>query len=218
MSAIPIPRPQHSPARLAVLISGSGTTLLNLAAKIADKSLPAVLTNVISSRSQVKGIERAKALGLPVQVIERRSFENVEAFSEVLATELARYQPDYVIMAGFLSLWLVPPQYQWRVLNIHPALLPAFGGKGMHGHRVHDAVIAARQKVSGCTVHFADNQYDHGPILLQRQCPVLPDDSPETLAARVFEQECIAYPQAIKMLIEHHWQIVAGRAEAVQNK
>ncbi|NNM86702.1 MAG: phosphoribosylglycinamide formyltransferase [Phycisphaerales bacterium] len=213
MNTIPIPRPLQRPARLAVLISGSGTTLLNLAAKIADQSLPANITNVICSRSQVKGIDRAKALGLPVQVIERRSFDNVATFSEVLTTQLAGYQPDYIIMAGFLSLWLVPPQYQWRVLNIHPALLPGFGGKGMHGHRVHEAVIAAKQKVSGCTVHFADSQYDHGPILLQRQCPVLPNDSPETLALRVFEQECIAYPQAIKMLIEQPLQIVDGRVE-----
>jgi folate-dependent phosphoribosylglycinamide formyltransferase PurN len=104
-------------------------------------------------------------------------------------------------MAGFLSLWTIPPDFHNRVMNIHPALLPKYGGKGMHGHHVHEAVLAAGETESGCTVHFADNSYDTGPIILQRKVPVLPNDTPDTLAARVFEQERIAYPEAVRRFI-----------------
>jgi phosphoribosylglycinamide formyltransferase 1 len=103
------------------------------------------------------------------------------------------------LMAGFLSLWEIPQDWRGRVMNIHPALLPKFGGQGMHGEHVHAAVLAAGEKESGCTVHFADNTYDTGPIIVQRRVPVLPGDTPDTLAARVFEQECLAYPEAIRM-------------------
>jgi phosphoribosylglycinamide formyltransferase-1 len=106
-------------------------------------------------------------------------------------------------MAGFLSLWTIPPDLAGRVLNIHPALLPKFGGKGMHGHHVHEAVLAAHETESGCTVHYADNTYDTGPIILQRKVPVLPADTPDSLAARVFEQECLAYPEAIRQVLIH---------------
>jgi phosphoribosylglycinamide formyltransferase-1 len=103
-------------------------------------------------------------------------------------------------MAGFLSLWEIPPELHGLVLNIHPALLPKFGGKGMHGHHVHEAVLAAGETESGCTVHYADNTYDTGPIIVQRRVPVRPGDTADTLAARVFEQECIAYPEAIRIV------------------
>ena len=105
-------------------------------------------------------------------------------------------------MAGFLQFLLVPDDFQDRVMNIHPALIPAFSGKGFYGHHVHEAVIAAGVKESGCTVHFADNEYDHGPILLQRTVPVLPEDTPATLAERVFAAECEAYPEAIRLFAE----------------
>jgi phosphoribosylglycinamide formyltransferase-1 len=112
-------------------------------------------------------------------------------------------------MAGFLSLWTIPSDFQGRVLNIHPALLsptegghPRFGGKGMHGHHVHEAVLAAGETESGCTVHYADNTYDTGPIILQKKVPVLPTDTPDALAARVFEQEKFAYPEAIRLVMK----------------
>jgi len=113
-------------------------------------------------------------------------------------------------MAGFLSLWRIPAEYYGKVINIHPALLPEFGGAGMYGTRVHQAVLAAGKKVSGCTVHFCDNQYDHGPIILQHTVPVLTVDTPETLAARIFEQECVAYPEAIQLFADGRILLDAG--------
>ncbi len=119
-----------------------------------------------------------------------------------IAEILSRHAIDYVVFAGYLKLLPIPPAYRGRVVNIHPALLPTFGGPGMHGRHVHEAVLAAGEKESGCTVHFCDDRYDTGAIILQRRCPVLAGDSPETLAARVFEEEKLAYPRAIRMLIE----------------
>ena len=193
-----------SPAkRLAILISGSGTTLENLADYIAQGKLSADIACVISSRPDVYGLVRAQKLGLPHEVIARRSFTDTAAFSDAVFTAIGKHQVDLVIMAGFLSLLRIPPTFENRVLNIHPALLPKYGGRGMHGLKVHQAVIDAGETTSGCTVHYADNQYDHGPILLQRTCPVLPGDTAELLAHRVFEQECIAYPEAITRCLAH---------------
>ena len=190
---------QHtlSAKRLAILISGSGTTLENLAGSIADEKLSASIACVISSRPDVYGLVRAEKLGLPHEVIPRRGFTDAIDFSDAVFSAIGKHQVDLVIMAGFLSLLHIPPTFENRVLNIHPALLPKYGGRGMHGLKVHQAVIDAGETTSGCTVHYADNQYDHGPILLQRTCPVLPGDTAELLAHRVFEQERLAYPEAI---------------------
>jgi folate-dependent phosphoribosylglycinamide formyltransferase PurN len=114
-------------------------------------------------------------------------------------------------MAGLIHLYLIPEKYKWRVMNIHPALLPEHGGKGWYYHHVHERVLKSGARESGCTVHFADNIYDHGPIILQKKLPVLADDTPETLAARVFELECVAYPEAIQLFAE-------GRLKVQQNK
>ncbi len=199
-----------SPVRLAVLISGSGTTLQNLADQITAGKLDAAITSVISSRPDVYGLVRAEKLHLPSAVIMRRNYPDIASFSDAVFSRVEEYHADLVIMAGFLSLLTIPPRFENRVLNIHPALLPKFGGRGMHGTRVHQAVIDAGEPTSGCTVHYADNQYDHGPILLQRTCPVLPGDTAATLAARVFEQECIAYPEAIQKCIATLRQAPAG--------
>ncbi len=203
---------------LAVLISGSGSTLQNLADHISAGKLNARICCVISSRSRILGLERAAKLGLPAIVVPRRAFTDSDAFSRRIAEILAGYPVNLVCLAGFLSLWRIPAAFANRVLNIHPALLPKFGGYGMHGRRVHQAVLAAGETVSGCTVHFADNQYDHGPIILQRTCPVLPDDTAETLAARVFEQECLAYPQAIGWFAQKRLQIVGQRVEILPER
>ena len=117
-------------------------------------------------------------------------------------------------MAGFLSLWRVPDELYGRVINIHPALLPDFGGSGMYGRSVHQAALRAGRSESGCTVHFCDNEYDRGPIILQRKVPVLPDDTPESLAARVFEQECIALPETIQLFAEGRIRL-QGRAVTI---
>src|SRR5262249_13978637 len=120
-----------------------------------------------------------------------------------------------VCMAGFLQLVQIPDDFAGRVMNIHPALIPAFCGKGFHGRHVHEAVLASGVRGSGCTVHFADNEYDHGPIILQRVVPVLDDDTPEGLAARVFEEECEAYPEAIRLFAEDRLRVEGRRVRVL---
>ncbi|MEM9419145.1 MAG: phosphoribosylglycinamide formyltransferase [Planctomycetota bacterium] len=187
------------PLPIAVLLSGGGTTMLNLAQQIEVGTLNAQIKLVIASNdtSAAKGIERAEGLGLPSPVIRRKDHADTAAFSQAIFDRVREAGCELVCMAGFLSLLSIPEDFEARVMNIHPSLLPAFGGKGMHGRHVHEAVIKAGAKVSGCTVHFADNTYDTGPILVQKTCPVLPCDDPETLGTRVFEQECLAYPEAV---------------------
>ena len=185
------------PLRLAVLISGGGRTLLNLHQHILDGSLHARIDIVISSRRDAQGLERAKQQNLPTIVVDRTSLPP-DAFQDALTAAVDSV--DLVCMAGFLSLWRIPDTFTGRVINIHPALLPDFGGKGMYGLHVHEAVLNSGARESGCTVHVCDNVYDHGPILLQRRVPVLPGDTPMSLAARVFAEECIAYPDAVNLL------------------
>ncbi len=182
-----------------MLISGGGRTLVNLQEHINAGKLNARVEIVVSSRGDVKGVERSRGLGLKTIVLERKSLTQ-DVFQQGITDAVTGV--DLVLMGGFLSLWHIPDEFHGRVMNIHPALLPEFGGKGMYGHRVHEAVLAAGKTVSGCTVHFCDNEYDHGPIILQRKVPVLANDTPDTLAARVFEQECIAYPQAVRFFAE----------------
>lgn len=186
--------------RLACLISGGGRTVLNLADRIADGTLHASIELVIASRSDIAGVERARARGLNVEVVARKAFADENAMHDRIGLLLREHRIDLVCLCGYLRWIRVDPDFRGRVINIHPALLPEFGGPGMHGHHVHEAVLAAGRTVSGCTVHFVDDLYDHGRIILQRHCPVLPGDTPDTLAARVFEQECIAYPEAIRQL------------------
>lgn len=192
--------PLPSPVKLAVLLSGGGTTMTNLSQRIADRTLAARIVCVVSSRSEALGVERAAGLGLSCSVVPRARITDVAEFSQRVFEHVRRSSADLVCLAGFLSLLRIPDDYAQRVLNIHPALLPSFGGHGMYGRRVHEAVIAAGCKVSGCTVHFADQSYDTGPIVVQRACPVLEDDTPDTLAHRVFEEECLAYPEAIRLV------------------
>jgi formyltetrahydrofolate-dependent phosphoribosylglycinamide formyltransferase len=197
------------PVRLGVLISGGGTTLINILEYIKQGKLNAEVGVVISSRSTVAGVERARKAGLEVTIIRKKDHPDIDEFSKRIKEELVAANVELVIQAGWLCLWKIPEQYENRVMNIHPALLPSFGGQGMWGHHVHEAVLKSGCKVSGCTVHFCTNEYDKGPIIVQRCCEVREDDTPDTLAARVFEQECIAYPQAInlfaqgKMLIQN---------------
>ncbi len=195
-------QPNQKPVRLAVLISGGGRTLLNILDYIKQGKLNATVPLVISSRATVAGVERAKNAGLNVKIIRTKDCPDIDQFSKALEDAIVAANADLVIQAGWLCYWKIPPQLENKVMNIHPALLPSFGGKGMWGHHVHQAVLDKGCKVSGCTVHFCNNEYDAGPIIVQRTCPVKDDDTPDTLAARVFEQECIAYPQAIKLFAE----------------
>jgi phosphoribosylglycinamide formyltransferase 1 len=200
-----------TPIRLAVLLSGSGTTMQNLLDRIADDRLSAAVELVVSSKADAFGLQRAQRAGIPSIVVGREKAGTLEAFSERIFAACRAARVDLVCLGGFLQLIRVPDDFLGRVMNIHPALIPAFCGKGYYGHRVHEAVLAYGAKVSGCTVHFADNEYDHGPIILQRAVPVLDDDTPQALAARVFEQECEAYPQAIRLFAEGRLRIEGRR-------
>ena len=194
-----VPQPLDRPVRLGVLISGSGTTLANFLTEINAGRLDAEIPIVIASRDDCGGIARASEAGLRCDVLPRRNFEDVDDFSRTVFDRLREAEVDLVTLAGFLSLLHIPDDFALRVMNIHPALIPAFCGSGYYGERVHEAVLARGVKLSGCTVHFADNQYDHGPIIVQRSVPVLDDDTPGSLAARIFQAECEAYPEAIRL-------------------
>ncbi|MBK8914184.1 MAG: phosphoribosylglycinamide formyltransferase [Phycisphaerales bacterium] len=195
--------PETDPLRAVVLISGGGSTLENLAARIADQRLRGVrIVGAICSREGVGGIEVARRHGIPIELIPRTQFPDDDTFSNAITDVVRRMNAEIVLMAGFLSFWRIPADFVARVLNIHPALLPAFGGRGMYAARVHRAVLAAGESHSGCTVHVADNEYDHGPILAQRRVPVLPGDTPESLAQRVGEQERELYPLVIQAIAD----------------
>ena len=187
---------------LAVLISGSGRTLQNFIDLIAQGKLPATIQVVISSKSGVAGLERAREHNIPAFVVDRKQYKSKDEFSRDINDILKKYSPDLITLAGFLHLYVIPPEYHRKVLNIHPALLPDFGGDGFYGDKVHQAVLDAGVKESGCTVHFADNTYDTGPIILQKRVPVLAGDTVHTLADRVFEAEKEAYPEAIRLFAE----------------
>jgi phosphoribosylglycinamide formyltransferase-1 len=189
-----------NPLPIAVLISGGGTTLRNLIDKIQGGELPVGIRLVISSNPVAAGLAFAEAAKIRSLVVEKTKSTDAAAYSEAIFGPCRAAGVGYVVMGGFLKHVLIPPDFERRVLNIHPALLPAFGGQGMYGLKVHEAVLAAGAKESGCTVHYVDNEYDHGPVILQRRVPVLAGDTPETLQKRVFAAECEAYPEALRSL------------------
>lgn len=211
----PLTAPLDRPVRLAVLISGGGTTLVNLMTKIRSKVLSAEIGIVIASRSNCGGIQRARDLGLRCQVMERKSYHSVEDFSNAIFTACREVEADLIVCGGFLSLIRIPPDYAGRVINIHPSLIPAFCGKGFHGHLVHEAVLNRGAKVSGCTVHFVDDEYDHGPIILQKTVPVFDNDTADELAERVFQAECEALPEAIQMFASGKLEIDGSRVRSI---
>ena len=205
----------HRPLRIAVLLSGSGTTLQNLVDEAAAGRLDVQIPIAIGSRPGLKGLERAATAGIPNFVVDRRAYGDTAAFSRAVFSLCDEARVDLVCLAGWLCLLDVPQRYLGRAMNIHPALLPSFGGKGMYGQKVHKAVLDHGCKVSGCTVHFVDNTYDTGPIILQRTCPALEDDTPETLAQRVFEEEKKAYPEAIWLYQQGRLRIEGRRVKVL---
>ena len=202
------------PIRLAVCVSGEGTTLQNLIDQIRARRLNAEIVQVVASRPRIGAIARAEAAGIPLALANRNARSRTE-FSASVFEPIRHSNADLVILAGFLSLIYIPPEYKGRVLNIHPALVPAFCGEGYYGSKVHKAVLDSGVKVSGCTVHFADDSYDTGPIILQRAVPVLDDDTVETLAARVFQEECKALPEAIALYAEGRLRLDGRRVRVV---
>lgn len=190
--------------RLAVLISGGGRTMANLAERVASGALAAEIGVVIASR-ECPGADLALEHGLPTLKIPG------EIPAPTLERVLRDHAVDWLVLAGYLRLLRLPGAYENRAVNIHPALLPSFGGPGMYGERVHRAVLEAGCKVSGCTVHFCDDAYDRGPIVAQRSCEVLDTDTPETLAARVFALETVLYPWALERLLTGRYSIEGRR-------
>jgi folate-dependent phosphoribosylglycinamide formyltransferase PurN len=183
-------------ARLGILISGGGRSALNIHQACLRGELDARVALVIAHRDEIEGVERCRAAGLRVAVLPPGDglADRIDAALDAAGVEL-------VCLAGYLRRFRVGTRWSGRTMNIHPGLLPEFGGHGMYGLRVHRAVLAAGATESGCTVHEVDEEYDRGPAILVRTCPVLADDTPESLAARVFTEECKAYPDAIRMML-----------------
>lgn len=198
--------------KLAVLLSGGGTTLANLLDYQERGGLMAEIGLVVSSRANARGLAIARDAGIKTEVIEARDYtvsaregEEIRdwaGMSRDLDRILLSGKYNLICMAGFLCRYLFDRELEGRVLNIHPSLIPMFCGEGMYGHRVHEAVVSAGVRITGCTVHMADHSYDTGPIILQRCCPVFSDDTPDDVALRVFHEECLAYPAAINLIAD----------------
>ncbi len=189
------------PIRLAVCVSGEGTTLQSLIDQIAGQRLHAEIGVVVASRPRIGAIARAEAAGIPL-ALAQRTRRSGGGFSDSVFDPIRSARADLVILAGFLSLLKIPDDYRGRVLNVHPSLIPAFCGQGYYGRKVHQAVIESGVKVSGCTIHFVDDAYDSGPIILQRVVQVRDNDRAESLAIRVFKEECKALAEAITLYAE----------------
>ncbi len=205
----------EQPLRIAVLLSANGTTLQNLLDRGAAGRLAGQVVLVVSNHGDAYGLVRAEQAGIPTAVVERRECATRDEFGERIFALCREARAGLVCLAGFLQLLPIPEDFQGRVMNIHPALIPAFCGKGYYGHHVHEAVLAYGAKVSGCTVHFTDNLYDHGPIILQRSVPVLEDDTADSLAERVFREECAAYPEAIHLFAAGRLRVEGRRVRVL---
>jgi formyltetrahydrofolate-dependent phosphoribosylglycinamide formyltransferase len=197
--------------RLAVLLSGSGTSLENLIERIDAGELRAEIAVVIASKPDAFGLERARRRGIPAALVERKRHPDPRAFNDALHAELARFEIDLVVLLGFLSPFETRGRFDGRAINVHPALIPAFSGRGFYGRRVHDAVIESGVKVTGASVHFVDAEYDHGPIILQEALAVRDDDTPETLALRVQALERRLVPEAIRLFGQGRLRIEGRR-------
>jgi formyltetrahydrofolate-dependent phosphoribosylglycinamide formyltransferase len=189
-----------SPVPVAVLLSGSGRTLANFLEQIGKGKLPVRIVAVASSRPKVKGLEIARSAHIPCAVFRRKDYPSVEAHNAAINAWLKPFSVRMILLAGYLCYFIPPEGFTGPVLNIHPALLPKYGGKGFYGDRVHAAVLAAGEKESGCTVHLVDEIYDHGKILEQKRVPVFPKDDVHSLAARVFAAECVLYPKVVAQM------------------
>lgn len=183
--------------RLALFFSGTGGNALNLLRACREGRVPAVPVLGVASTPKAGGLDRLEAEGLPTAIIVRKDFDSDEAFSEACYGAAEAAGADLICLCGWLKLLTVPKRWEARILNIHPGLLPRFGGPGLYGLHVHRAVLAAGEAESGATVHLVDNEYDHGRILEQQRVPVLPGDGPEDLQQRVYAAEMELYPRAL---------------------
>jgi len=186
--------------RVAVLLSGSGRTLSNFLAQIESDDLPIEIVAVVSSRRDVRGVTIARDAGIPIGIFRRRDYSDIADHNAAQNTWLMSHDPQLILLAGYLCFYQRSDIYSGPILNIHPALLPRHGGKGMYGARVHQAVLAAGDQEPGCTVHHVTDVYDAGNIVAQQRVPVFPEDTVDTLAARVFTAECELYPKVVTKL------------------
>ena len=188
--------------KFAVMASGGGTDFQSLIDAVKAGQIDAEICCLIASKPDIYAVERAKKAGIPVEIVQKKFFGSVEAFDQAILATLKRYLADFVVLAGYLNI--VGPQtisaYENKIINIHPALIPSFCGMGMYGSHVHEAVIAYGAKYSGATVHFVNEEADAGPIILQEVVPVLEDDTPEDLAARVLKTEHQLLPRAVALM------------------
>ncbi|HJV23240.1 MAG TPA: phosphoribosylglycinamide formyltransferase [Holophagaceae bacterium] len=182
---------------LALFISGTGGNAVNLAQACAEGRVPGRPVVAVASSPKAGGIARLEALGIPVVVVVRSRFDSDEAFSEACYAACREAGAEVICLAGWLKKLVVPAAWEGRILNIHPGLLPRFGGAGMYGMNVHRAVIEAGVTESGCTIHLVDNDYDHGAPLAVGKVPVLPGDTAEDLQKRVYAEEMRLYPEAL---------------------
>jgi formyltetrahydrofolate-dependent phosphoribosylglycinamide formyltransferase len=199
------------PLRVAVLLSGEGTSLENLFERIDAGEVPARIVLVISSKADAGGLARASRRGVPAVAVPRKQYPDVRAFNDALHAALAGHEIELVALLGFLSPFETRGRFDGRAINVHPALVPAFSGHGFYGHRVHEAVIESGVRWTGATVHFADDEYDQGPIILQEPVAVRDDDTPESLAARVQAVERRLVPEAIRLFAEGRLSIEGRR-------
>jgi phosphoribosylglycinamide formyltransferase 1 len=201
--------------RIGILLSGRGrgSNMQALIDAARDGRIPGEVALVVSASPDAPALERACAAGVPARTVLPADYPSAEAFDAALAEAFEAAGVELVCLAGYMRL-LSPAflsRFPGRIMNTHPALLPAFGGKGFYGRRVHEAVLASGAKQSGVTIHFVDEEYDHGPIILQRPVPVLEGDTPESLAARVLAEEHRAYPEAVRLFAEGRLQLDGGR-------
>jgi phosphoribosylglycinamide formyltransferase-1 len=200
-----------SKGRIAFLLSGSGSTLANLLAHVREGRVPGAVVVVVSDRDGVRGLEIAREAGIPTLVVSRRAHRGRAAYGKALEEALRPHAPDLVACGGFLTIFDVPPDLRGRVLNVHPSLLPAFGGEGCYGHHVHRLVLERGVRFTGCTVHFTTDEVDGGPIVDQAVVEVRPDDTVASLAERVQEAEREIYPRAIADLLSGRVRLLGGR-------
>lgn len=193
--------------KLAVLLSGSGTTLQNIIDKCATGEIDGEVVCVVSSRANAYGLERAAQAGIPAVAVPRKEYDSPESFGDAIWKEVSPHAPGLIVLAGFMSLLPVPSEYANRIMNVHPALIPSFSGKGMYGERVHQAVLDYGVKMTGVTVHFVNEEYDRGPVIAQAAVPVLEGDTAESLAERVQEKERELYPKAIQLFAQGRLKI-----------
>lgn len=201
--------------RLAILASGRGSNFEAILNSIKQGKLDASIQVVISNKASAGALEIARQNGIAAIHISKKEFPEQEQFDEQLLSILNKYQVNFVVLAGYMKMLspIIVRQFKNRILNIHPALLPSFGGQGMYGIHVHEAVLDYGCKVSGVTVHLVDEKYDTGAPVLQRCVPVLDDDTPETLAARVLKEEHQIYTEALQLFAQDRIEIEDRRVK-----